>query len=64
MTVKFNINLLKTKHNLLYIRKQSVQRCKHFPRRLQKPVSLCCIKQLLLFVLRSAQNPQRKASNM
>jgi hypothetical protein len=26
----WNINLLKTKHNLLYIRNQSVPRCKHF----------------------------------
>jgi len=26
-----NINLLKTKHNVLYIRNQSVPRCKHFP---------------------------------
>jgi len=25
------INLLKTKHNLLYIRNQFVPRCKHFP---------------------------------
>jgi hypothetical protein len=30
-------NLLKTKHNLLYIRNQSVPRCKHFPTRLKKP---------------------------
>jgi hypothetical protein len=29
-----DINLLKTKHNLLYIRNQSVPRCKHFPPRL------------------------------
>ena len=29
-----NINLLKTKRNLLYIRKQSVARSKHFPPRL------------------------------
>ena len=28
------INLLKTEHNLLYIRNQSVPRCKHFPPRL------------------------------
>jgi hypothetical protein len=27
-------NLLKTKRNLLYIRNQSVPRCKHFPPRL------------------------------
>jgi hypothetical protein len=30
----FMHNLLKTKHNLLYIRNQSVPRCKHFPPRL------------------------------
>jgi len=29
-----NINLLKTKRNLLYVRNQSVPRCKHFPPRL------------------------------
>jgi len=29
-----NIKLLKTKRNLLYIRNQSVPRCKHFPPRL------------------------------
>jgi hypothetical protein len=29
-----NINLLKTKRNLFYIRSQSVPRCKHFPSRL------------------------------
>jgi len=28
------VNLLKTKRNLLYIRNQSVPRCKHFPSRL------------------------------
>jgi len=32
-----NVNLLKTKRNLLYIRNQSVPRCKHFPPRLEKP---------------------------
>jgi hypothetical protein len=30
----FKINLLKTKHNLLYVRNQSVPRCKRFQRRL------------------------------
>jgi len=30
----FHVNLLKTKRNLLYIRSQSVPRCKHFPPRL------------------------------
>ena len=29
-----NINLLKTKRDLLYVRKQSVPRSKHFPPRL------------------------------
>jgi hypothetical protein len=33
------INILKIKRNLLYIRNQSVPRCKHFPPRLQKPIS-------------------------
>jgi len=28
------LNLLQTKRNLLYIRNQSVPRCKHFPSRL------------------------------
>jgi hypothetical protein len=35
----FQINILKMKRNLFYIRNQSVPRCKHFPPRLQKPVS-------------------------
>jgi len=30
----YAINVLKTKRNLLYIRNQSVPRCKHFPPRL------------------------------
>jgi len=34
-----NINLLKNKRYLLYIRNQSIPRCKHFPPRLQKPIS-------------------------
>ena len=29
-----NVNLLETKRTLLYIRNQSVPRCKHFPPRL------------------------------
>jgi len=33
------VNLLKTKRNLIYIRNQSVPRCKHFPPWLQKPIS-------------------------
>jgi hypothetical protein len=32
--IVFNVNLLKTKRNLLYIRNQSVPRSKHFPPRL------------------------------
>ena len=32
--VSAGFNLLKTKRNLLYIRDQSVPRCKHFPPRL------------------------------
>jgi hypothetical protein len=36
------INLLKTTTRLLYLKTQSVPRCKHFPSRLQKPISLCC----------------------
>ena len=35
ISIKYKyINLLKTKRNLLYIRNQSVPRCKHFPPRL------------------------------
>jgi len=34
-----NVNHLKTKRNLLYIRNQSVPRCKRFTPRLQKPAS-------------------------
>jgi hypothetical protein len=33
------INILNKKFNLLYIRNQSVPRCKHFPPRLYKPIS-------------------------
>jgi hypothetical protein len=33
-----NINLLKTTRNLLYLKRQSVPRCKHFSTRLQKPI--------------------------
>jgi hypothetical protein len=32
--LKVGINLLKTERNLLYIRNQSVPRCRHFPPRL------------------------------
>jgi len=34
------INLLKTKHNLLYVRNQSVPRSKHFPPRLQNQLMM------------------------
>jgi len=61
--LKDAINLLKTKRNLLYIRNQTVPRCKHFLPRLY-PISLCCTKQKPLSVLRSVQNTQRKASTM
>jgi hypothetical protein len=33
-------NLLKTEHRLVYLKAQSVPRCKHFLSRL--PISLCC----------------------
>jgi len=34
-----SFDLLKTKPNLPYIGNQSAPRCKHFPPRLQKPIS-------------------------
>jgi len=49
-------NLLKTKCNLLYIRNQTVPRCKHFPLRLLKLISQWYITQRSLYVLRSVQN--------
>jgi len=36
--VSNQINLLKTKRNLIYIRSQSVPRCKHFLLRFKKPI--------------------------
>ena len=33
------INHLKTEHRLLYLKTQSVPRCKHFSSRLRKPIS-------------------------
>jgi hypothetical protein len=39
LEVRIRFNLLKKKRDLLYVRSQSVPRCKHFPPRLQKPVS-------------------------
>jgi hypothetical protein len=59
-----NLNLLNTKHNLLYMSNQSVPRCKHFPPQLYKPISQCCTNQNPLSVLRSTQNTQHKASTM
>jgi len=39
LTLSIAFNLLKTKRNLFHIMNQSIPRCKHFPPRLQKPVS-------------------------
>ena len=50
------INLLETKRRLLYLKTQSVPRCKHFSSRLQKPICLCCKWHKSLFVLRYIQN--------
>jgi hypothetical protein len=57
------INLLKTKQNLLHIRNQFVPRCKHFSSWL-KTKQLMTYKTKSLFVLRSIQNTQSKASTM
>jgi hypothetical protein len=46
------INSLKTKRRPLYLKPQSVPRCKHFLSRLLKPISLCCKWHMSLFVLR------------
>jgi len=46
------VNLLKTKPRPLYLKIQSVPRCKHFSSWLQKPISLCCKWYKSLFVLR------------
>jgi len=43
-------NLLKTKRRLLYLKTQSVPRCKHFSSQ------LCCKWHKSLFVLRYIQN--------
>jgi hypothetical protein len=43
---------LKTKRRQLYLKTQSVPRCKHFSSRLYKPISLCCKWHKSLFVLR------------
>jgi hypothetical protein len=47
-----NFNPLQTKCSLLYLKTQSVPRCKHFSSRLLKPISLCCKWHKSLFVLR------------
>ena len=46
------IKPLKTKRRLLYLKTQSVPRCKHFSSRLQKPISLRCKWHKSLFVFR------------
>jgi len=46
------VNPLKPKHRPLYLKTQSVPRCKHFSSRLQKPISLSCKWHKSLFVLR------------
>ena len=46
------LNPLKTKCRPLYLKTQSVPRCKHFSSRLQKPISLCCKWHKSLFVLK------------
>ena len=43
---------LQTKRRSLYLKRQSVPRCKHFSSGLQKPISLCCKWHKSLFVLR------------
>ena len=45
-------NPVKTKGRLLHIKIQFVPRSKHFTIVLQKPISLCCMGQTSLFVLR------------
>jgi hypothetical protein len=47
-----SFNPLKTKRRLLYLKTQSVPRCKHFSSRLYNPISLCCKWHKSLFVLR------------
>ena len=48
------LDSLQTKRRPLYLKTQSVPRCKHFSSRLQKPISLCCKWHKSLFVLRPA----------
>jgi len=49
--VLWSFNPFRTKRNLLYIRNQSVPRCKHFPPRFKKLASWC-VKKSSLSVLR------------
>ena len=50
--VTSTINPLQTKRRPLYLKTQSVPRCKHFSSRLQNPISLCCKWHKSLFVLK------------
>jgi hypothetical protein len=50
--IHFSFNPLKTKRRLIYLKTQFVPRCKHFSSRLENPISLCCMGQKSLFVLR------------
>ena len=47
-----NFKPFKTRGGVLYLKIQSVPRCKHFSSRLQKPISLWCKWHKSLFVLR------------
>ena len=47
-----NCNPLNTKRRLLYLKTQSVPRCKYLPPRLQKPVIDCWLGEIYLFLLR------------
>ena len=50
--VEGKLILLKTKRRPLYLKTQSVPRCKKISSRLLKPISLCCKWYKSLFVLR------------
>jgi hypothetical protein len=50
--IQLEFNPSKTKRRLLYLKTQSVPRCKHFLSRLQKPFILCCKWHKLPFVIR------------
>jgi hypothetical protein len=51
-TLSVCVNPLKTKRRPLYLKSQSVPRCKHFSKQKKKPISLCCKWHMSLFVLR------------